>query len=207
MCVPYAYLPGGTLTDPNNNTACPAGSHSTVGPVLCVSDTASDIVAPVAPPVSTQASRCLPARIKATTTGRIGGASQERATLIVLTNEGASPCMLDGYPRVQFLTATGTVLRLSQVAQVALFVTSARPHFVLLRPDGVAYVLVAQFACALGSLKQAAVMRLSLPGAADDTAVSIPSAEFALCKGGTTPPEKSVVAVTPVEPTIQATLP
>lgn len=207
MCVPYAYLPGGTLADPNNNTTCPTGSHSTMGPVLCVLDTAAEIVAPVAPPVSTHASRCLPARMKAAKGERIGGASQELAMLIVLTNEGAGPCMLDGYPRVQLVTATGTDLRLSQVAQVASFVTSVRPHVVLLRPGGVAYVLVAQFACALGSLKQAAVMRLSLPGAADDTAVSIPSAEFALCKGGTTPPQKNVIAVTPVEPTIQAVLP
>lgn len=126
--------------------------------------------------------------------------------LVVLTNEGAGPCVLDGYPRVRFLTATGTVLRLSQLAQVALFVTSARPHFVLLRPNGVAYVLVAQFACVLGSLKPAAGMRLTLPGTAPHTALSIPTAEFALCKGGATGPG-NVFAVTPVEPTIQAVLP
>jgi hypothetical protein len=34
-CVPYAYLVGGTGSNPNNNTACPAGSSMTMGPVEC----------------------------------------------------------------------------------------------------------------------------------------------------------------------------
>lgn len=46
-CVPYAYLVGGTASDPNNNTACPAGSLMTMGPVEC--DNETGIVAPVPP--------------------------------------------------------------------------------------------------------------------------------------------------------------
>lgn len=53
MCVPYAYMPGGTAQHPNQNTACPPGSHKTMGPVLCFSDSEPDIVAPIAPPAST----------------------------------------------------------------------------------------------------------------------------------------------------------
>lgn len=51
LCVPYAYLPGGTLADPNGNTACPAGSAMSTGPALCTetTDGTSYIVAPVAP--------------------------------------------------------------------------------------------------------------------------------------------------------------
>ena len=52
LCVPYAYVPDGTLAHPNDDTACPAGAHLTMGPALCVSDKAPDIVAPV-PPMST----------------------------------------------------------------------------------------------------------------------------------------------------------
>ena len=46
-CVPYAYLVGGTASDPNNNTACPAGSSMTMGPVECNDQTG--IVTPVPP--------------------------------------------------------------------------------------------------------------------------------------------------------------
>jgi hypothetical protein len=46
-CVPYAYLVGGTASDPNNNTACPAGSSMSMGPVECTVPTG--IAAPVPP--------------------------------------------------------------------------------------------------------------------------------------------------------------
>lgn len=46
-CVPYAYLVGGTASDPDNNTACPAGSFMAMGPVLC--DNETGIVTPVPP--------------------------------------------------------------------------------------------------------------------------------------------------------------
>jgi hypothetical protein len=46
-CVPYAYLIGGTASDPDNNTACPAGSFMTMGPVEC--DNENGIVTPVPP--------------------------------------------------------------------------------------------------------------------------------------------------------------
>jgi hypothetical protein len=38
-CVQYAYLVGGTVSDPNNSTACPAGSFMTIGPVECENQT------------------------------------------------------------------------------------------------------------------------------------------------------------------------
>ena len=47
VCLPYAYLVGGTASDPNNHTACPAGSLMTMGPVECSNGTG--IVTPVAP--------------------------------------------------------------------------------------------------------------------------------------------------------------
>ncbi len=50
-CVPYSYLPGGTSANPNNDTACPAGSGLKVAKLtgtLCTQDAVPyDIVAPV----------------------------------------------------------------------------------------------------------------------------------------------------------------
>jgi hypothetical protein len=52
-CVPYAYLPGGTPTDRNGNTACPSGSALRVAKLtgtLCTDEsTPGTIVAPVPP--------------------------------------------------------------------------------------------------------------------------------------------------------------
>jgi hypothetical protein len=47
VCLPYAYLVGGTASDPDNHTACPAGSFMTMGPVEC--DNQTGIVTPVPP--------------------------------------------------------------------------------------------------------------------------------------------------------------
>jgi hypothetical protein len=46
-CLPYSYLVGGTATDPNDNTACPAGSSMTMGPAEC--DNEFGVVTPVPP--------------------------------------------------------------------------------------------------------------------------------------------------------------
>lgn len=47
MCLPYAYLIGGTESQSSNNTACPAGSVMSMGPVLC--DNKTGVVTPVPP--------------------------------------------------------------------------------------------------------------------------------------------------------------
>ena len=47
MCVPYAYLVGGTASHPDSSTACPPGSFMTMGPVEC--DNQAGIVTPVPP--------------------------------------------------------------------------------------------------------------------------------------------------------------
>jgi hypothetical protein len=49
LCIPYAYVPGGTQVRPNGNTACPADSHMAMGPALCLTDDSHEIAAPVAP--------------------------------------------------------------------------------------------------------------------------------------------------------------
>jgi len=46
-CVPYAYLVGGTVSEPDNDTACPPGSFMTMGPVEC--EARAGLVAAVPP--------------------------------------------------------------------------------------------------------------------------------------------------------------
>jgi hypothetical protein len=47
QCLPYAYLVGGTKSQPNDNTACPAGSLMAMGPVLC--DNKTGLITPAPP--------------------------------------------------------------------------------------------------------------------------------------------------------------
>jgi len=129
--------------------------------------------------------------------------------LITLTNKGPVPCVLDGYPQVRFLTSTGVVLNLPQVRH-SQYVTASGPLTVTLGIGTTAYVLVAAYRCDLGYLHQAVGARLSLPGTAAGTAVTVRTSSIplliALCKGGASSPG-NVIAVTPVESTIAATVP
>ena len=152
---------------------------------------------------------CLPDQITASNGPRIGGGLGESSLLVALTNSGRAPCILDGYPRVQLVTSTGTVLDLRQVAQ-SQFLTSAGPRPVRLGVGAAAYVLVAKYACVLGDLRRASWVRLILPGAKTGRVltVSLVNAigDLVLCKGG--PKDMgNEIAVTPVEPTVAATLP
>lgn len=54
--------------------------------------------------------RCAAASLSAAEHGGEAGAGN-RSTVYLLTNEGAAPCRLDGYPGMAFLSATGRVLQ------------------------------------------------------------------------------------------------
>jgi uncharacterized protein DUF4232 len=158
---------------------------------------------------SPPSSVCQSSQIEARQGPRTGGATGERALLITLTNKGRGVCALDGYPRVRFVGTTGKVLKLPQVKH-SQYVTTAGPNPVLLGVGATAYVLVAQYRCDLGYLDQAVGARLTLPGAAARTALTVRAGSIplplAVCRGGATSPG-NVIAVTPVESTIEATVP
>jgi len=157
---------------------------------------------------TTAASRCLPGQIKAGNGPRIGGANEEGSLSLTLTNRGPAPCVLDGYPRVRLVTSAGTVLDLAQVAHSS-YVTMAGPRPVLLGVGATAFVVVAQFACVTGELQVAAQVRLTLPEAVAGPVFRVRIVRsigaLALCKGG--PSDRgNVIAVTPVEATLAATV-
>jgi hypothetical protein len=158
---------------------------------------------------SPPSSVCRSNQIEAREGQQVGGATGERAMLITLTNKGPVPCVLDGYPQVRFLSLTGVVLNLSQVMH-SQYVTASSPRPVTLGIGTTAYVLVAQYPCDLGYLDQAAGARLTLPGTGTGTAIAVRASSIplpiALCKGGATSPG-NVIAVTPVESRLAATVP
>jgi len=134
----------------------------------------------------------------------------EHAVMYALTNRGPTACTMTGYPQVVLTGATGAVLPFHYANGGGAYVTSARPVTVVLAHGASAYVLVAKYRCDLGIENNATTIRLILPtthGAAfvGREAVGISgSTGLSYCRGGQQDPGQ-LVAVSPVEPTQQAT--
>ena len=134
----------------------------------------------------------------------------EHAVMYALTNRGPAACTLKGYPQVVLADANGAVLPFRYAKGGGAYVTSARPVTVVLARGASAYVLVAKYRCDLGIETNAATIRLTLPtthGAAlvKGEAVGITgSMGLSYCRGGQHDPGR-LVAISPVEPTQQAT--
>src|SRR6266536_1668745 len=86
----------------------------------------------------------------------------EHGAFYALVNHGRTACTLTGYPGIALYDARGPVpFRYTHHSQ---YVTRAGPRPVLLPPRASAYVLVAKYRCDLGVLRNAATIRLTLPG-------------------------------------------
>ena len=132
----------------------------------------------------------------------------EHAVMYALTNRGPAACTLEGYPRVVLTDVTGAVLPFRYAKGGGAYVTSARPVTVVLAHGASAYVLVAKYRCDLGIEHNATTIRLTLPtphAFVWREAVGISgSTGLSYCRGGQHDPGQ-LVAVSPVEPTQQAT--
>ena len=130
--------------------------------------------------------------------------------MYALTNRGPAACTLKGYPQVVLTGATGAVLPFRYAKGGGAYVTSAGPVTVILAHGASAYVLVAKYRCDLGIDNNATTIRLTLPTTRGTAfawreAVGISgSMGLSYCRGGQHDPGQ-LVAVSPVEPTQQAT--
>jgi hypothetical protein len=137
--------------------------------------------------------------------------TEEHADWYKLTNRGPSACRLDGYPGVTLYRKGGDPLRFHYSGKHSEFITSAPPHAVVVQPGASAWILVAKNACILRSDGGAAVIRITLPGQRH-ASLSGPSAggpagvsNLDHCRDPHDPGQ--TVAVSPIEPTRQATTP
>jgi hypothetical protein len=134
----------------------------------------------------------------------------EHAVMYALTNRGPVTCALSGYPKVVLYDAGGAALPFRYIRGGGAYVTSRKPVTVILARGASAYVLVAKYRCDLGVARNATVIRLTLPAAdgaafAGREAVGTGGAAgLSYCRGGPRDPGQ-VIAVSPVEPTEQAT--
>jgi hypothetical protein len=134
----------------------------------------------------------------------------EWAVMYALTNRGSVTCTLNGYPQVVLYDPSGAVLPFRYTKGGGTYVTSEKPVTVVLARGASAYVLVAKYRCDQGIARNAIAIRLMLRAAhgaafAGYEAVSISgSPGLSYCSGGPHDPGQ-VIAVSPVEPTQQAT--
>lgn len=157
---------------------------------------------------TTTAPACPPSHMKVEDGPLVGGATGEMSMTIVFVNNGPGPCMLDGYPGVRLVTATGGTVPFSQ-ATSSQYIRKIPPRRVVLGVGAIAYVEIAKYRCDLGVVKAATHVRLALPGTPHGGAFVVPIVaigNFYYCKGGPSDPG-NVIAYTPVESSLSAALP
>lgn len=129
----------------------------------------------------------------------------EHGAYVALVNRGRTACALDGYPGVVLYGTAGEILPFRYVHGASGYVTRAAPRPVLLPPGASAYVLVAKYRCDIGISRDAATMRLTLPGSARPAMwIGIsprPPGVLVLsyCEGGPGNPGQ-IVDISPIEP-------
>ena len=134
----------------------------------------------------------------------------EHAVMFALTNRGPVTCTLSGYPQVVLYDAGGAALPFRYARGGGAYVTSRKPVTVVLARGASAYVLVAKYRCDLGVARNATTIRLILPAARGaafagrEAVATRGAAGLSYCRGGPRDPGQ-VIAVSPVEPTQQAT--
>jgi hypothetical protein len=133
----------------------------------------------------------------------------EHGMVYALTNRGRVACTLAGYPKVALYDAHGAALPFHYRHGHGLYVTSAPPVTVMVAPGASAYVLLAKYRCDLGTVRNAATVRLTLPaprsaalaGRASPTGMGVSTLSY--CRGGPNSPGQTI-EVSPIERTPKA---
>jgi len=125
--------------------------------------------------------------------------------LLTLTNKGSTACFLFGYPGISLYDAQGQLLPLTYQWGGDQEVTSAPPSRVGLAPGGTAYVLINKYRCDLGEVESATTHTLIPPD--DTSALTLNMRDASVSESTCVPGADGVtLAISPVEPSIQATL-
>ena len=91
-------------------------------------------------------------------------ATGQHTAAIVVRNGSASPCSLDGYPRLELRDSSGRVLAFRFSHAGDQMVTSARPRRVTVRGGGRAFFVLNKYRCDIRSSAAARFLRVLLPG-------------------------------------------
>ena len=121
---------------------------------------------------------------------------------IVLANDGPSACVLNGFPTVTLEGVNGAPLPFVYSHAGDMVVTTAAPMPVLLSPEHVGYVVIDKYRCDSGDQASASELVMALPGTGS-LVIALPEyPDIGYCGTGDF---GSIVAVSPVEPTLRLT--
>ena len=122
-----------------------------------------------------------------------------------LTNTSGATCHIIGYPGISFTDAYGATLPFTYRRGGDQMVTSSLPQNVNLPPGSVVYVLINKYRCDLGDKDLATTLHFIVPNTTASLMLSLSEPDqpgIAYCGPGD---PGSVVDISPVEPTAQAT--
>lgn len=148
---------------------------------------------------------CSPAGVSLTWGGQISEATGQNTLGLYLTNKSGTTCHMVGYPGVSFIDSGGAPISFVYRRGGDQMVTSKAPQTVNLPAGATAYVEVNKYRCDLGVKDQATTLDLILPNTSALLTLPLTTPGqpgIAYCGPGD---PGSIVDITPVEPTAQAT--
>lgn len=150
---------------------------------------------------------CTPGTVTIANGPSVSPASQEEPHVLRLTNSGARACVVDGYVTIRFLNAEHRVLpfTFSHRPTGGYQLTTAPAHAITLGRHQSAYVLFAQTACVEGYRELTTTAAISMPRRSGSVKPLQLERPMAYCKGANAATENTV-ALSPIEPTVRATL-
>lgn len=148
---------------------------------------------------------CRAGAISVTNGPYVGGATQEEAHAITITNTSSHPCSLHGYVRIVAYDAHGVALPFRFAHHPTggwPMATDVPPPFSI-APGASGYVFFAQIACYTGYSELSRRVAVTIPAARVSTPLILHT-PLARCKGPSAT-VGNVIAMSPIEPTLAAT--
>ena len=150
---------------------------------------------------------CHASNLRIAPDARISAATGQNPVSFRLTNRSATPCVLNGYPRVVFLDDHGTRVPFVINYSGGQMVSSEAPRPVRVLPGRSAFFVLDKYRCDTGSKRAATAVSLRLPGdpTGEPLLVATPdNRSVAFCGRGD---PGSRISVSPFAPKLQDAMP
>ena len=149
---------------------------------------------------------CAPRDVSVANGPYVGGATQEEAHSITITNTSPTACQLHGYATFVAYGPRGEVLpfTFTHRATGGWPMATRAPRALTITPRRSAYVFFAQIACYTGYRTLGHRIAVRLPDSRYRSKVLTLAVPLALCKG-TSAAVGNVIALSPIEPTLRST--
>jgi Domain of unknown function (DUF4232) len=148
---------------------------------------------------------CRQSQLRISNGPEVSATTGQNPLSFVLTNRGAAPCVVNGYPNVAFLDAQGRRLPFAVSHRGDQMVTSGRPVAVRILPRRSAFFIVNKYRCDLGDLRVAKKLRTGLPSVSTSAWLTVIPRYPLIAYCGRNDPG-STVTVSPIEQTLEAAL-